>query len=242
VAVDPLNDNNIAVIGSLSNLSNPFRYTTDGGNTWQTNSILGVGVSGVVFDPSTEGVVYATVDSVPPVVRSDSGLGGIFQPLLGGGLLSAGTVTTPAIMPGASKTLFVGAEQGIYKSTDGGSSWTIKSKTVVSAFSFDATNPSLIYASDIFEGNALVSTDGGETWSPTKFGGLAVADPAAYGSAFWTSCWSPDGGLDCIGTLSSAGLGYVLTFSNSMTVTPYKPEQVCATSTVVGLVCATVGP
>jgi hypothetical protein len=92
---------------------------------------------------------------------------------------SAGRVATVAIHPTDSNTIYVGAAQGgVWKTTNGGASWTPLTDTQCSlamgALAIDPVNPNIVYAgtgeenfaSDSYYGcGVLKSTDGGTTWT-----------------------------------------------------------------------------
>ncbi len=120
---------------------------------------------------------------------------------------SAGRVTTVAIDPTNSSTIYVGAAQGgVWKTVNGGGDWTpltdAQCSLAMGALAVDPIAPSTVYAgtgemnlSDSYYGcGVLRSTDGGVTW--TQLGGAVfdtptggayiskiVVDPATAGSA-----------------------------------------------------------
>jgi len=120
---------------------------------------------------------------------------------------SAGRVTTVAIDPTNSSTIYVGAAQGgVWKTVNGGGDWTpltdAQCSLAMGALAVDPIAPSTVYAgtgemnlSDSYYGcGVLRSTDGGVTWTQlggavfdTPTGGAHIAkivvDPATAGSA-----------------------------------------------------------
>ncbi|GIV57050.1 MAG: hypothetical protein KatS3mg040_1818 [Candidatus Kapaibacterium sp.] len=102
-------------------------------------------------------------------------LGPISIPTNGG----AGRINCIAFHPTNSNIVFVGAPSGgLWKSTDGGSSWSSSTDTLatlgVSAITIDPSNPQVIYigtgdrdARDTYGVGILKSTDGGATWNAT---------------------------------------------------------------------------
>src|SRR5439155_5325575 len=97
----------------------------------------------------------------------------------GGRVQVTGRITAIAVDPSAPNTIYVGAAQGgIWKSTDGGQSWSPRTDNEVSlatgALALDPTNPQIVYvgtgegnfAQDSYYGNGVLkSTDGGATWT-----------------------------------------------------------------------------
>ncbi|HEX7333951.1 MAG TPA: SBBP repeat-containing protein [Pyrinomonadaceae bacterium] len=81
-----------------------------------------------------------------------------------------GDVSVIAVAPSAPNTIYAGTSDGIYRSTDGGTTWTktpsagLSSATFASALAVDPTNSSVLYVS-IFSGLSK-STDGGNNWTP----------------------------------------------------------------------------
>jgi len=94
----------------------------------------------------------------------------------GGG---SGRINCITFHPTNSSIVFVGAPSGgLWKSTDGGSTWSSTTDTLatlgVSAVAIDPTNPQVIYigtgdrdARDTYGVGILKSTDGGGTWNAT---------------------------------------------------------------------------
>jgi PKD repeat protein len=118
-----------------------------------------------------------------PVYRSSLQAGGNWQPLGafdvpndGGG---AGRLTCVRFHPTQANTIFVGAPVGgLWKSTDGGTSWVVMTSVLpslaVSDVAVDANNPNIIYlasgdlAADDAPGvGVLKSIDAGNTWQIT---------------------------------------------------------------------------
>lgn len=77
-----------------------------------------------------------------------------------------------AVDPKTPSTLYLSTDEGLYKSTDGGNSWTRASTFVFSDLVIDPVNPLTLYAG---YGGVNKSTDGGLTWVaagnglPTQF-------------------------------------------------------------------------
>ena len=121
---------------------------------------------------------------------------------------SAGRVTTVAIDPTNSNTIYAGAAQGgVWKTVNGGADWTpltdAQCSLAMGALAVDPITPSIVYAGtgemhfslDSYYGcGVLRSSDGGVTW--TQLGGAVfdtptggahiskiVVDPATAGSA-----------------------------------------------------------
>ncbi len=97
----------------------------------------------------------------------------------GGQLLKSGRINFVTIHPAGSNTLFVGAPAGgLWKSTNGGTSWTTNTDFLqvigCSDLVIDPSNPNIMYlatgdgdAGDTYSIGVLKSTDGGNTWVAT---------------------------------------------------------------------------
>jgi uncharacterized protein (TIGR03437 family) len=113
----------------------------------------------------------------------------------GNGYYNSGRVASLAIDPRDKNTVYAGAaEGGIWKSTDGGTTWTPltddQQSLAIGSLAIDPANPDTIYAGtgeenfaqDCYSGTGILkSTDGGMTWTnyPGPFaqhtvGGIAV--------------------------------------------------------------------
>jgi Beta-propeller repeat/S-layer homology domain len=81
-----------------------------------------------------------------------------------------GAVVDVSVDPTSASTIVVATESGIYRTIDGGSSWTLESAYLFSDYVFipifarSPVNPAIVYA--MAGANILKSTDGGVTWNP----------------------------------------------------------------------------
>lgn len=100
-----------------------------------------------------------------------------------------GAVRVIAVAPNNPNTIYVGSSEGVYRSIDGGTTWTKTPSTGMPNFSFPTamavspTNSSLVFAGS--SSGFFKSTDGGNTWtqisvSPQFFSGAnsIVFDPS----------------------------------------------------------------
>jgi hypothetical protein len=156
--------------------------SVDGGSTWSP-ATAGLPVERfqtIAIDPSNSSTLYAgtlTPNGVPSVGIFKSTDGAASWRPINNGLLDPITLFAPldvealAVDPHNPAILLAGARfSEIFKSVDGGASWvpkTIGGSTLsleVSAFQYDPTDPSIIYAASTQ--GLLLSTDGGENWTP----------------------------------------------------------------------------
>jgi len=189
--------------------------TTDGGTNWHPvfDEFPEISIGHLAFDPSNPNVVYAgTGDSnIPSYVFNGEGVfkssdaGETWQPI---GLEQVGIVSKIVVHPAQPQVLYVAAmgnpyvrnaDRGVYKTTDGGTTWQqvlfVSNQAGAGDLVIDPTNPQVLYASFwdrirnnsesvLYGTNARVykTTDGGATWTllggglPTgKMGRTALA-------------------------------------------------------------------
>src|SRR5882724_10756771 len=101
-------------------------------------------------------------------------------------------VTALAIDPLTPTTLYAGTAGGVFKSMDGGASWSAIGLINVSALAIDPLTPTTVYAGiGTFDmgalGGVFKSTDGGASWNA-----VALIDPGPF-----TYC-SPCGGVSAL--------------------------------------------
>ncbi|MCO5171198.1 MAG: YCF48-related protein [Planctomycetes bacterium] len=151
----------------------------DRGATWTQRGQVGVGIfaGSLAVDPTDADVLYAgTGGSQPGVGVFKSGDGGATWNPASSGLPADATVralavdpTNPQVVYAVHGTSGIGAPttgQGIYKSIDGGGTWTqVRSgPDEVGVLVLDPTNAQVVYAAAYGDG-VLKSTNGGSTWS-----------------------------------------------------------------------------
>lgn len=151
--------------------------STNGGISYvpMTDHLPVIGVSEIVLDPNNPDIIYiATGDRS----ANDTYTIGVLKSLDGGltwnttglsALVSSQMVIRRMIMhPDNSNILFTAGSNGIYKTTDGGSTWFLKASGNFYDLEFKPDDPSIIYAS----GNGFIrkSIDTGETWQDFQNG------------------------------------------------------------------------
>ncbi len=182
IALHPT-DPDIAFIGAADG---GVWKTTNGGSSWisLTDDQPSLASGAIAIDPSNPSIVYWGTGE--PYASADSYGGiGILKSVDAGetwtviGLTNEKRITKIAINPLNTSTLLVSTYGGVYRSTDGGASWT-KTSTFSSAWdiAIDPSNPSVCYAG---ASGMYKSTDGGVTWSkltngiPSSTSNLALA-------------------------------------------------------------------
>lgn len=172
--------------------------TFDGGNNWtalfQEFTYLAIG--SITVDPSNSNTIYAGTGDRNYGGYSYNGNGLYKSTDLGNnwtqiGLADVGIITSCIVHPTNPTTILVGAlgsgfektnERGVYRSTDGGTTWTntlfVSDSSGVCEMIADPTNPDIVYASTFnrlnlpdrsiskgYDSKIFKSIDGGITWS-----------------------------------------------------------------------------
>ncbi len=177
IVVNPLNSNNIFVAGNYGLI-----VSADGGTTWST--VLSGYCDDVEIDPVNSNNVYASLWGQGIYKSTD---GGSTWTQLSGGLPTTGfTRIEIAIAPTNPLVLYASFAStsytllGLYKSTDGGATWTQLTNTpdYLNPQGFydhciivDPTNENVVYAGGVYPypGSSyyglVMTTDGGATWT-----------------------------------------------------------------------------
>lgn len=173
VAVDP-SDSEV-VLASDTRL---FR-TEDGGDSWQlVNGFTTVHgrVNEIAFDPTDPTIVYAATDLTCIAKSLD---GGLTWDRADEGIESPRRCYDVVIGPDNPETVYASNNAGIYKTENGGESWTLKNNGLPSRFQLSylalvpvAMQQPELYATNSFgtEVSLFKSTDGGDTWTPSNNG------------------------------------------------------------------------
>jgi photosystem II stability/assembly factor-like uncharacterized protein/lysophospholipase L1-like esterase len=153
--------------------------STNGGESWSQVGLAGTSVSSLVIDPHSPNILYAGTTSSSGVFRSLDG-GATWSAVNTG--LTARNVWSLAIDARTPSTLYAGTGynypdicRGVFKSTDGGSSWIELGPRdrSISAVAIDPQTPATLYASSSEwacggggpqDPGVYKSTDGGASW------------------------------------------------------------------------------
>lgn len=151
--------------------------TMDGGNLWTTNTdmLTNLGISDIVINPDNPSEMYIASGDRD---GGDTEAYGVLKSTDGGQNwnLTQLVFATPGntqihrlLMDSSStQTLYAATSAGIYKTLDGGVSWTLKSPTPTRDLEFipgSATDLLAVMGSSVFK-----STDAGETWAASSTG------------------------------------------------------------------------
>jgi photosystem II stability/assembly factor-like uncharacterized protein len=216
-------------------------------NLWTTGGPEGGVVQALAVDPANSAVVYAGTE-----------FGGVFKSLNGGrtwkaanrGLATGAVgafnetvdtnVAALAIDPSAPETIYAGTGDGVFKSTDGGESWTARNEgltatepytglpyRLVSAIAIDPTAPATLYAGTIR--GVFKSVDGGTSWighALQSVSALAI-DPVVPSTVYAASSLFGGGGVykstDGGSSWAASGAGLGLTSKYSLAIDPSSP-------------------
>jgi photosystem II stability/assembly factor-like uncharacterized protein len=174
-----------AALGFAVAVAGPAALPAQAGD-WTVAGPSGGNVYCIAASPSHPEVLYAGTDR--GVVRSEDG-GAHWADASTG--LPVDRVQTIAVDAADSQTLYAGTltppgvpSDGIFKSADGGRTWTVINEGLVdpvtaiapldvAALVIDPSHPGTLLAGTRFS-EIFKSTDGGTTWTPATFGGFDV--------------------------------------------------------------------
>lgn len=159
IAVNPSNQN-IIYVGSPGG---GIWKTINGGTTWtplsEYNSVW-MYIYSITIDPINTNIIYAgTGNSGNQIIKSTDA--GLTWNLIGSG--PTGTIRKILIHPTSNNIVFACASNGIFRSTNSGTSWTQVRSITKEDIEFKPGDPSIMYAAGTTE--IVKSTDGGLTWS-----------------------------------------------------------------------------
>jgi photosystem II stability/assembly factor-like uncharacterized protein len=162
--------------------------TTNAGASWQpiSGGLCDVHVSDVAFHPTTPATIYAATASAGVCRSTDSGA--TWTTLASGLPVDANAypleVTTVAINPSTPAALLAGTTSGLYRSVNGGSTWTAVAAagSQVAGIAISPSTPAVAYAA--IANTIFKSADSGASWTamsaglPPNFAPVALAiDP-----------------------------------------------------------------
>lgn len=189
VAIDPT----APAVVYVGTLFGAVEKTIDGGAHWTTlaTGLASDQVEALAIDPATPGTVYAGLQDFGVYKSDDGGMSwSAVGPTVGTTQLS---IEDLAVDPGSPETVYAAGfvpgtapSPGVFKSTDGGASWTgTPLEALVRALVIDPTSPARLFAGTQ-DGHGLWRTDDAATsWSVandglvnTSVGALATAPSA----------------------------------------------------------------
>ncbi len=147
--------------------------SVDGGETWSAAGgrlSTTFPVHDLAIDPANPSTIFAGAD---PVYRSIDG--GVTWHSSG----ALGQVFGLAIDPVTSATVYAASTLGLYRSTDGGASWSVIKSGSFATVKVDSGDPMVLYALDFYDG-LFKSSDGAVTWEGAASGLPQGGAIAAY--------------------------------------------------------------
>ena len=180
LAYDPQNPDHIFLGTSTGTLFS----STDGGHTWSRLAHLGSGddyvIDHLAFDPQSPNKMFAAAWSVENQQSGDlfrsNDAGKTWETI---SAMHNKSIRAMAIAPSDSKTLVVGALDGVFRSSDAGKSWqkiSASSQEIhnIESVAIDPKNTNVVYAGTWHL--AWKTDDGGATWRHISKGMIDDSD------------------------------------------------------------------
>jgi autotransporter-associated beta strand protein len=186
LGIGPSNGNTL-YLGS--NDSNVY-VTTDGGNSWQMRTPpSGNSWQGFAVDPNNSNIAYVVSDSFSGSTRiwKTTNAGASWTSLMGSGLPNV--PTSAVALDATGSTIYVGNDQGVYRSIDGGATWSEFGNGLPNAIvSSLVVNSTLGVVAVGLYGRGIWEISSGAIYADTRWAGftngqaIADADPVAPGN------------------------------------------------------------
>jgi hypothetical protein len=221
----------------------PLFRSADAAATWSQSSagITRASVYALAVAPSSPSTIFAGADDDKGGDVFKSNDGGSNWVTVSAGLTDA-RVHAIAVDPSTASTVYVGTRSaGVFKSTNGGASWSPTSLKAgfVTALAVDPVTPATVYAGTDSSG-FYRSTDGGATWAgnnalATSTINSVVIDPVTRTNLYVATSTgvykSANGGA----TWVSANFGIVDQTVNAVAISPQNPTRLFAATNSFGI-------
>jgi photosystem II stability/assembly factor-like uncharacterized protein len=176
IAVNPANPSIIYVGGYYAYDTANWKYamavfkSTNGGQTWETKRLSGnsayASCYSLALDKANPETLYVGGYENDGSMTS----GKLYKTTSGGSSWTdiIGTITgeprTVIVAPNNSNNVFAGNYNGIFRSTNGGATWTQNSGWAAAyELAIDPANPNILYSG--YAENVFISSDGGANWN-----------------------------------------------------------------------------
>lgn len=199
-------DLNILFAGSPSG---GFWKSTTGGSSWitTTDQLSSIGISDIAVNPSNPEIIYIATGDGDGGNTYSAGImkstdGGVTWNVTGNSHQVTDYITYKKLIihPSNNNILLASSNNGIYKTTNGGSSWILSSQGDFKDICFKPGNPNVVYAADPQQ--IYKSVDGGNSFSPVSSGinsgnvsRIALAVTSANPEYIYALCSGNDGGF-----------------------------------------------
>ncbi len=162
VEVDPQNNNHI-LIGSPEG---GVWKTINGGTTWSslTDGLTYMQIGDVSIDPNNSNTYYIGTLGAGMLKSTD---GGVTLNQVNSGFSSSASVRKIIVDPTNSNNVLLASSSGVYRSTNGGSSWTLSKSGSFYDIEFKPGNPATVYSCGT---GFYVSTNSGSTFTAVTSG------------------------------------------------------------------------
>jgi len=160
-------DGNI-ILGGLTS-SNGFKRSTDGGETWDDVGVTAGFLKDVANPASEPNIMYAAMGDTNASLLKSTDYGANWEPI-GPVPLGEDNSAYTVYVPDDNSFIVIMHDDGIYKSTDGGSSWNLQDTASGSGGDLVEYNGNLycgIWGHGVYE-----STDNGDTWTVNPNAGV----------------------------------------------------------------------
>ncbi|HWQ32963.1 MAG TPA: BACON domain-containing carbohydrate-binding protein [Blastocatellia bacterium] len=219
IIVHPVNPNIVYISGAQGGV---WR-TTDNGATWTplTDDQPSLAMGALAFDPNNPNIIYAgtgeqnfSLDSYygNGVLKSTNG--GVTWAVQGAAVFARQTISRIVVSQSSGQTVLAAANGGLYRSTDGGSTWT----RVLAGVATDviaAPGNGGTYYSAILAGGVFKSTDGGVSWTKltnglpgSNFGRVHLTISSAAPNTLLASFTARDNTLEGLYRTTDGGAGW----------------------------------
>jgi photosystem II stability/assembly factor-like uncharacterized protein len=189
-------DENTAFVANTPDSTNIYR-TTNGGTTWQrvyVDASTGAFIDAVQMYDATNGIALGDPVGGKWVILKTSNGGASWshiatEPTQNG--TEAGWINSLHVV-GASNIWFGTNASRIYRSTNGGATWSSATTTAINSYAL-WFNDALNGVAGFSDGSAAVTADGGATWLPVVLPGTGTI--YGVGGAGSTDFWIPKGNV-----------------------------------------------
>lgn len=219
IAIDPTGTTDQTIFIATQN--GGVWKSTDGGMTWapKTDFLPAISIGAVALDQSNPSNVYAGTGSlfIGNGIQ-DFNSAGVYKSTDGG---DTWTVLNPEgvftglgvnrmVLPNSS-TLLVGTSGGLFRSPDGGGSFSLTLSGVISDLKLDTQNSNTVYAASAGLG-IYKSTDGGKTFPTLLFSNLSsgISAGQAFDGITFAQSTNDGGKTFYVAAILSAGTPFVV--------------------------------